>query len=172
MRYLNGWHPFESIRFVLVKITMWRCLILQIWEQQKQLLLNQRVIQLHLQYNSFILLLPWWLLITAPMSLASWPRVSCIHSCDQFFNHCIVLAYKQAQVLSRDFHVPMPVVRIYKSLLHVCIDIVHASVAIQVLLTSCQASQCLDLPVYTCIQDYVYVYRLSICRHLLWQFSI
>ena len=46
MRYLNGWHPFESIRFDLVKITMWRCLILQIWEQQKQLLLNQRVIQL------------------------------------------------------------------------------------------------------------------------------
>ena len=46
MRYLNGWHPFESIRFDLVKITMWRCLILQIWEQQKQLILNQRVIQL------------------------------------------------------------------------------------------------------------------------------
>ena len=48
MRYLNGWHPFESIRFDLVKITMWRCLILQIWEQQKQLLLNQRVIQQHI----------------------------------------------------------------------------------------------------------------------------
>ena len=45
MRYLNGWHPFESIRFDLVKITIWRCLILQIWEQQKQLLRNQRVIQ-------------------------------------------------------------------------------------------------------------------------------
>ena len=25
MRYLNGWHPFESIRFDLVKITMGRC---------------------------------------------------------------------------------------------------------------------------------------------------
>ena len=48
MRYLNGWHPFESIRFDLVKITMWRCLILQIWEQQKQLLRKQRVIQLYL----------------------------------------------------------------------------------------------------------------------------
>ena len=46
MRYLNGWHPFESIRFDLVKITMWRCLVLQIWEQQKQLLQKQRVIQL------------------------------------------------------------------------------------------------------------------------------
>ena len=46
MRYLNGWHPFESIRFDLVKITMWRCLILHIWEQQKQLLRNQRVIQI------------------------------------------------------------------------------------------------------------------------------
>ena len=45
MRYLNGWHPFESIRFDLVKIAMWRCLILQIWEQQKQLLRKQRVIQ-------------------------------------------------------------------------------------------------------------------------------
>ena len=44
MGYLNGWHPFESITFDLVKITMWRCLIIQIWEQQKQLLLNQRVI--------------------------------------------------------------------------------------------------------------------------------
>ena len=29
---LNGWHPFESVRFNLV---MWRCLVLQIWEQQK-----------------------------------------------------------------------------------------------------------------------------------------
>ena len=46
MCYLNGWHSFESIRFDLVKITMWRCLVLQIWEQQKQLLLKQRVIQL------------------------------------------------------------------------------------------------------------------------------
>ena len=46
MRYLNGWHSFESIRFDLVKITMWRCLVLQIWEQQKQLLRKQRVIQL------------------------------------------------------------------------------------------------------------------------------
>ena len=45
MRYLNGWHPFESIRFDLVKITMWRFLVLQIWEQQKQLLRKQRVIQ-------------------------------------------------------------------------------------------------------------------------------
>ena len=45
MRYLNGWHPFEAIRFDVVKITMWRCLILQIWEQQKQLLRNQRVIK-------------------------------------------------------------------------------------------------------------------------------
>ena len=45
MLYLNGWHPFESIRFDLVKITMWRCLVLQIWEQQKQLLRKQRVIQ-------------------------------------------------------------------------------------------------------------------------------
>ena len=35
MRYLNGWHPFQSIRFDLVKITIWQCLILQIWEQQK-----------------------------------------------------------------------------------------------------------------------------------------
>ena len=43
---LNGWHPIESIRFDLVKITMWRCLVLQIWEQQKQLLRKQRVIQL------------------------------------------------------------------------------------------------------------------------------
>ena len=51
MRYLNGWHPFESIRFDLVKITMWRCLILQIWEQQKQLLLNQRVIQQRPSYR-------------------------------------------------------------------------------------------------------------------------
>ena len=41
MRYLNGWHPFEAIRFDLVKITMWQCLVLQIWEQQKQLLLKQ-----------------------------------------------------------------------------------------------------------------------------------
>ena len=46
MCYLNGWHPFESIRFDLVEITLWRCLILQIWEQQKQLLQKQRVIQL------------------------------------------------------------------------------------------------------------------------------
>ena len=46
MCFLNGWLPFESIRFDLVKITMWRCLVLQIWEQQKQLLLKQRVIQL------------------------------------------------------------------------------------------------------------------------------
>ena len=38
MRYLNGWHPLESIRFDSAKITMWRCLVLQIWEQQKQLL--------------------------------------------------------------------------------------------------------------------------------------
>ena len=45
MRYLNGWHPFESIRFDLVEITIWRCLVLQIWEQQKQLLRKQRVIQ-------------------------------------------------------------------------------------------------------------------------------
>ena len=45
MCYLNGWHPFESIGFDLVKITMWRCLVLQIWEQQKQLLRKQRVIQ-------------------------------------------------------------------------------------------------------------------------------
>ena len=45
MCYLNDWHPFESIRFDLVKITMWRCLVLQIWEQQKQLLRKQRVIQ-------------------------------------------------------------------------------------------------------------------------------
>ena len=45
MRYLNGWHPFESIRFDLVTITMWRCLVLQIWEQQKQLQRKQRVIQ-------------------------------------------------------------------------------------------------------------------------------
>ena len=45
MCFLNGWHPFESIRFDLVKITMWRCLVLQIWEQQKQLLRKQRVIQ-------------------------------------------------------------------------------------------------------------------------------
>ena len=45
MLYLNGWHPFESIKFDLVKITMWRCLVLQIWEQQKQLLRKQRVIQ-------------------------------------------------------------------------------------------------------------------------------
>ena len=44
MCFLNGWHPFESIRFDLVKITMWRCLVLQIWEQQKQLLRKQRVI--------------------------------------------------------------------------------------------------------------------------------
>ena len=46
MRYLNGWHPFESITFDHEKITMWRCLFLQIWEQQKQLLRKQRVIQL------------------------------------------------------------------------------------------------------------------------------
>ena len=46
MLYLNGWHPFESIRFDLVKITMWRCLVLQIWEQENQLLRKQRVIQL------------------------------------------------------------------------------------------------------------------------------
>ena len=46
MRSLNGWHPFESIGFYLVKITMRRCLVLQIWEQQKQLLRKQRVIQL------------------------------------------------------------------------------------------------------------------------------
>ena len=45
MCFLNGWHPFESIGLVLVKITMWRCLVLQIWEQQKQLLRKQRVIQ-------------------------------------------------------------------------------------------------------------------------------
>ena len=46
MRYLNDWLPFESNRFDLVKITMWRCLVLQIWEQQKQLLRQkQRVIQ-------------------------------------------------------------------------------------------------------------------------------
>ena len=45
MCFLNGWHPIESIRFDLVKITMWRCVVLQIWEQQKQLLRNQRVIQ-------------------------------------------------------------------------------------------------------------------------------
>ena len=45
MCYLNGWHPFESIKFDLLKITMWRCLVLQIWEQQKQLLRKQRVIQ-------------------------------------------------------------------------------------------------------------------------------
>ena len=45
MCYLNGWHPFESIGFDLVKITKWRCLVLQIWEQQKQLLRKQRVIQ-------------------------------------------------------------------------------------------------------------------------------
>ena len=48
MCFLNGWHLFESIRFDLVKITMWRCLVLQIWEQQKQLLRKQRVIQLHI----------------------------------------------------------------------------------------------------------------------------
>ena len=48
MCYLNGWHPFESIRFDLVEINMWRCLVLQIWEQQKQLLRKQRVIQLYL----------------------------------------------------------------------------------------------------------------------------
>ena len=42
MCFLNGWHPFESIRFDPVIITMWRCLVLQIWEQQKQLRLNQR----------------------------------------------------------------------------------------------------------------------------------
>ena len=35
MRYLSGWHPFGSIKFDPVKITMWRCLVLQIWEQQK-----------------------------------------------------------------------------------------------------------------------------------------
>ena len=46
MCFLNGWHPFESIRFDLVKINTWRCLVLQIWEQQKQRLRKQRVIQL------------------------------------------------------------------------------------------------------------------------------
>ena len=51
MHYLNGWHPFESIRFDLVKVTMWRCLVLQIWEQEKQLLRNQRVIQLYIVSN-------------------------------------------------------------------------------------------------------------------------
>ena len=43
MGYLNGWHPFESIRFDLVEITMWRSLVLQIWEQQKQRLRKQSV---------------------------------------------------------------------------------------------------------------------------------
>ena len=42
MHYLNSWHPFELIRFDPVKITMRRCLVLQIWEQQKQLLQKQR----------------------------------------------------------------------------------------------------------------------------------
>ena len=42
MCYLNGWHPFKSIRLDLVKITRWRCLVLQIWEQQKQLLRKQK----------------------------------------------------------------------------------------------------------------------------------
>ena len=46
MCFLNGWYPFQSIRFDLVKITMWRCLVLQIWEQQKQLIRKQRVILL------------------------------------------------------------------------------------------------------------------------------
>ena len=41
MNYLNGWHSFELIRFDPVKITMWRILVLQILEQQKQLLLQQ-----------------------------------------------------------------------------------------------------------------------------------
>ena len=43
--FLNGWHPFESIRFDLVKITICRCLVLQNCEQQKQLIRKQRVIQ-------------------------------------------------------------------------------------------------------------------------------
>ena len=42
LSYLNGWHPFELIRFDPVKMTMWRCLVLQIWEEQKQLLRKQR----------------------------------------------------------------------------------------------------------------------------------
>ena len=46
MNYLNGWHPFESIRFDPVKITMWRFLGLQIWEQQNKLLLKQTCHQL------------------------------------------------------------------------------------------------------------------------------
>ena len=46
MCFLYGWYPFEPIKFDLVKISMWRCLVLQIWEQQKQLLRKQRVIQL------------------------------------------------------------------------------------------------------------------------------
>ena len=41
MPYLNGWHPFESIRLHPVKMTMWRYLVLQIWEQQKKLLQKQ-----------------------------------------------------------------------------------------------------------------------------------
>ena len=45
MCFLNGWHPFESNRFDLVKINMWRRLVLQIWEQQKQRLRKQRVIK-------------------------------------------------------------------------------------------------------------------------------
>ena len=53
MHYLNGWHPYESIRFDLVKITMWRCLVLQIWEQRKQLLRKQRVIQLAILDSRF-----------------------------------------------------------------------------------------------------------------------
>ena len=52
MRYLNGWHPFESIRFDLMKITVWQCLVLYIWEQQKQLLRILRVIQLVIHYYS------------------------------------------------------------------------------------------------------------------------
>ena len=46
MCYLNDWHTFGWIRFDPVKITIQRCLFLQIWEQQKQLLQKQRVIQL------------------------------------------------------------------------------------------------------------------------------
>ena len=52
MCFLNGWHPFESIRFDLVKINMWRCLVLQIWEQQKQRLRKQRVIQSIMDYKN------------------------------------------------------------------------------------------------------------------------
>ena len=66
MYFLNGWHPFESIRCDLVKITMWRCLVLQIWEQQKQRV-NQWSPYIYMMYvilfqNAWM----WW-------RSASWP---------------------------------------------------------------------------------------------------